>query len=364
MLKFLFTAVNRDGQSVTQIVEADTLGQARYKLEIQGFTEVVFYESELSNDVRRLFDEAALKNYEKTRRQAVGLHHDNSFRRSLINVFKATWFVWALLFYFVYAGRDAASLWLLGGWTLLTAYFMLPGRIFHFLHSAHQWNRNGAVRFWARVAKAFNYISFVKIPALEIDLNLACADAREGDLAGALRRIAHYEHDPRVAPRLYKLGLVRIYNNARRFDEVARLYERAFDEGSDYTEERLDYALCLARRHRRPHRAKAALEKVFDKPLTALAAPFVPFCQGVIEVEDGNYSQAEFYLKQASKELEPYRRNSHLVGLRSEVQAFLALTLGRRGEKDEAARLFAEARPYLAAIDETELIRRCEEAIS
>lgn len=364
MKSFLFTAVNRDGKSVTERVEAENLAQARYKLEIRGFSEITFYESELSNEVDNLFDEKHAKNRDKLLKHQVGLQYDTRLRRYFFNVLKVTFFIWIILLYRVYTDHNLNSFLWLGGAVSVILYFSLPTIIFNRLHEAHCWAENGKVRFWANAAKYFNVVAFVKIPVSRIDYYFACADAREGNLNAALAKIAKYETDAKVSKRIFYSYLNGVYASAKNFDKILQIQEKSLREGNVFTEEMLDYATVLTRRHRKTTQAREVLERVLDTELTAMARLFVPFCQGIIEVEDGNFLQAEFYLEQARKQIEPFRKNSYLVGLRSEVKAFLAITLGMRGEKEEAAKLFQEAKPYLQANKETELLRRCEEAVS
>ena len=364
MKTFLFTAQNRDEKYVTERVEAENLSQARYKLELHGYSEIMFYESELSGESDGLFDEKQIEARKKFLENQVSFQYDTSITRYFINLFKDAWIFWLLIigsFLFV---QNTFTFLCLGFVVLLSAYLSVPVIIFNRLHEANCWDKNGQVRFWSAVARFFNPVSYVKIPPFEIDGYLACVDAREGKLEAALQRMMKYQNDPQITKRMFYIKLVRVYGNARNFDEVLKLLENSLHEGNVYTEELIDYAVCLARRHKQTARAKGVLEKVFESELTVLSNLFVPYCQGVIEVEDGNYSQAEFYLKQASKQLEPFKKNSYLVGLRSEVKAFLALALGSRGERDEAERLFEEAKPYLIAVREDELLERCEKALN
>jgi hypothetical protein len=360
MSTFLFTAVNRDGKSVTERVEAENLSQARYKLELHNYSEITFYESELSSESDSLFEEKHIKAKQQNLQNQVGYQYDTSLTRYFINLFKASAIYWLLIvgsFLFV---QNIITLLILGGSLMVTGYLSIPVIIFNRLNEAHGWGRNGQVRFWSFLAKFFNPVVYVKIPEFEIDSYLSCVDAREGKMEAALQRIKKYEHEPNITKRMFYLKLIRLYSNAGDFDKVLSLLEESLNAGNVYPEELLDYALCLARRHKQTSRAKGVLEKVFDRELTAMANLFIPYCQGIIEVEDGNYSQAEFYLKQASKELEPFEKNTFLIGLKSEVNAFLAMALGNQGEKDEAARLYEEAKPYLLAVRENELLERCE----
>lgn len=364
MSTFLFTAVNRDGKSVTERVEAENLSQARYKLEMRSYSEIAFYESELSHETEKLFDEKHLKGKNKQLQNQVDFQYDTTLGRYFLNVFKSMWiFGLIILGAFLYT-QNTVILLLLISIIFLLGYLSVPRIIINYLHQAHCWDKNKQVRFWSYLGKIFNPISYVKIPDFEIDGYISCVDAREGKIEAALERLMKYQNDPKISKRMFDLKLVRIYGNARDFDKVRSLFENFLTEGNIYTEELVDYAICLARRHKQTSQAREALERVFECEFTVLGNLFIPYCQGIIEVEDGNFSQAEFYLKRASKELEPFKKNTYLVGLKYEVKAFLAMALGKCGEKVEAERLFREAKPYLVAVKENELIRRCEEALN
>jgi tetratricopeptide (TPR) repeat protein len=276
---------------------------------------------------------------------------------------KITAFAWVILLLCVYLSQN----WIVfAGFGLVVAGFVyvnLPVILYHQLIEAHTWAENKKVRFWANATKLFNLVSFFKIPPIEIDFRLSCAEAREGNLPNALLRMNKYRGDEKVSKRIFGVYYTSIYWHAKEFDKVLEEREKSLREGNSYPEEMLDYAMCLTRRHKRTREAREVLEKVFDKEMNYLALMIIPYCQGVIEVEEGNFSQAEFYLQQAANEVEPFRKNSHLVGLISEIKAFLSITLASRGEKDEALKLFHQARPYLFAHQETELLRRCEEAV-
>lgn len=363
MSSFLFTAVNRTGKSVTERIEAENLSQAKYKLEIQGYSEITFYESELSNEATDLFGNRAKEAKKKFLKNQVGLQYDTRIRRTIFNQLKIFSILIAYIFYCIFTSPGLITFIWLGGITLAILYLSFPVIMFDKLYAAHSWGKNSKVRFWANTAKFFNNITINKIPSCELDVFLSCADAREGNIDIAVMRMMKYQNDPKVSKRIFNNCLVRIYGSAKDFDKVLGIRENSLREGNIYTEELLDYALCLARRHKQTIPARETLQKVFDQELTLLANLFIPYCQGVIEVEDGNFPQAEFYLQQASNKIAPFEKNSHLVGLRSEIKAFLAITLGRLGEKDKAVQLLKEARPYLAAHSEQELLLECENSI-
>ena len=360
MPKFLFTAVDRNGKSITERVEAGNLSQARYKLELNNYSEIAFYESELAHDVNNLFEKKQIENQHKFPKQQVALQYDTTLTSTFLNIFKYTFFWWLILLYNVLTDFSFFTFAWLGGSILVIAYFVLPTIIFNRLYEAHCWNKNKEVRFWSNTGRWFNKIAVVKIPYLELDTHLGCADAREGRVKTAVERIVKYKNDSKVSERLYKMALIRIYGNARDFDKVLCLYEDSFAQGDYNFEELLDYAICLARRHKQTSRARNVLEKFFEYETTVLTKLFALYCQGVIEIEDKNFLQAEFYLQRAVKELEPFSKNSYLVGLRSEVKAFLALALFNNGQTDNAKKLYDEAKPYLIAVNENDLLQRCE----
>jgi hypothetical protein len=140
--------------------------------------------------------------------------------------------------------------------------------------------------------------------------------------------------------------------------------ESTLSEGNVFPEEMLDYAICLVNRHKETSRARQVLEKIYQLEVNSILKPFLPFCQGVIELEDGNISQAEFYLKMASKEMKRYEKNDMLIGSRIQLKAFLSIVLAKLGQREEAAKLFNESKSYLRAAKEDELLRKCEASFS
>jgi hypothetical protein len=156
---------------------------------------------------------------------------------------------------------------------------------------------------------------------------------------------------------------IRIFDNARRYDKVLEYIENSVTEVQVGADELIGYAVCLARRHKRTSQAREVLQTAMEQELNPLANIWIPYCQAIIEVEEDNHTQAEFYLKRASKELEPFRHNSRLVGIRSEIKAFSAIVQAKLGYHAEASRSLDECKTYLTAIQETELLQRCVEAI-
>jgi hypothetical protein len=362
---YLFTAQNKDGNSVTERVEAENLSAARYKLEIQGYTCIQFHQSEFSNDIYNLFDEHQIKNAKKhPPKQMIALQYKTGWHYTILNALKATAIFWIpMLMWAIYSQKSLPifALTIFGG---ILLYCIMPALIYHQFITNHFWANSKQVRFWGSVAKLFNLISINKLPEFELDAKLACADAREENLNEGLRRIAKYQNNPKVSKRLLNVSIAGVYTAAKKYDEVLSVRENSLREGNIFPEELIDYAVTLAAHHKKTSQAREVINRVMDMELNVLGKVFLPYCQGIIETEDGNLPKAEFYLRDALNQLKPFEKNSHLDGLRCLVKSFLSISLGNQGDKQEAEQLFREAKPFLIAQKETELLQRCEEAVA
>ncbi len=362
---FLFSATNKNGKTVTERVEAETLSAAKYKLEIQGYTCIEFFEGEISNDVRNLFTEKQLKLHAKvTPKQQVSAHYKAGIWNSTGKILNAIWLSFLMLsaLSFVFKYKFSYLFFLISAVVII--YISIPSLIYQLFITAHFWADSSKVKIWGKTAKVFNRISINKIPEFEIDKGIACAEAREGNINAGLMRMAKYQNDPKVSKRLMNNSFVSIYSAAKNYDEVLKVQEISLREGNIFAEELIDYAVNLTLHHKKTSQAREVINRVFDMELNFLGNIYMPFCQGLVELEEGNTANAEFYLREASKRLKPFDKNTNFVGIRSIVKTILAISLGKRGDREESRKLFQEAKPYLVAHNEDELLQRCEEAIS
>lgn len=360
MPSFLFSATNANQESVKERVEAENLSQARYKLDLHGYSEITFFESELSRDVDSLFDEKVLKLREKYVDNQVEVQYDSSNWKTIRSILV----ICGALSIWVYYSQSWLSYTVLVLAVIGCPHIALPAILFNRFERAHIWAANRRVRHWARVIKLFNLVTPIKIPKVIVDHRLACADAREGNVEAALSRFVKYESDTKVSGRLFNNYMGSIYESARIFDKVLEWREKSIKEGNDFPEEALDLAMGLTRYAKRTEEARQLLENVVDKEPTFLTLIVIPHCRGMIEVEEGNWPQAEFFLRQALKEIKPFEKNRFLDGLRNEVKTYLAVALGHIGNREEAIALYNETKPFLLAHRESELMNKCELAIA
>lgn len=368
MLKFLFTAVNSDGKKITDRIEAENLGQAKYALDLRGFSLIEFHQSELNQDILNTFDDKIKKAYQNNMKDGSIYEVESQFDTSHLHYFKfllkKSWFSWLIIIGGAIYVPNLVSIGLLVLSCVAMIYVSLPSILHKQSQLEYFKQNNSKARFWLNFLSWFNIIGFHKIPQFHIDSSLAGLDAREGNLTNALQRISKYQNDPKVSKRMFNNAFISTYGQARNYDEMLNSLENTLHEGNVYPEEMLDYAICLANRHKQTSLARKVLDKVYDLEMTAILKPFLPFCQGVIELEDGNISQAEFYLKIAANDMKPYEKNDLLIGSRIQLKAFLSIVLAKTGQREEAAKLFQESKWYLEAAQEEELLQKCEAALS
>jgi hypothetical protein len=357
MRTFLFAATGPQGQNVTDNIDAETLSQARYKLELRGFTAVEFLQGELCNDIIDTFGEDVKTRVQKNPSIQEVFARDSSLTTYFKVMLKLSAIVWAPVVLWMAWSRSNFSFISAGILLAIFIYFSVPTVLYTLMiNSVFMANRRQAL-FWIAATRAFGHISFLKIPECELDMRRATLDAQAGNVEMALARVAKYAHDPKVSRRVYLSYLYSLNTAAKQYDEALRYQAQSIGEGNDFPEELLDHALTLARK-RETAKAREFVERALDKEASLLVSAFIPLTQGIIEVQDGNFPRAEFYLREAQRRMDPFRHNTFLIGSRSLLNAFLSIVLKAKGEIEEATRLFELARPYLEAHKETELLAR------
>lgn len=357
MQRFLFTAINSSGKAVDEFVQAENMSQARYFLEVRGYYDVRFYENDLSAQTRKLFDDHQIKlTSTVSAKKKIKQMRDTRLSRKLLYaaiigivssaVFASTSYL---------NGNGIPYRWL-AGFLVFDIYMLLPVILFDRVYQAYSWNRWSALRLWLKFARAFNFVSFNRIPAFEMDVYEASMEAKEKGVDTGIQRIARWRNHRKVTPQIFELGMFRIYNNARDFVASARILDTLCRQAGASTEMYVDYAVCLAWRHKRTRDARLVMEQAEKMPRSFMTDLAMPWAWGVIEFEDGNYDLAEFHLRQASKHQEEFRHNTMLEGVRSVVAGFLGVTLAKQGKTDEAQTIFEPARPFLTAVGESQLV--------
>jgi hypothetical protein len=78
---------------------------------------------------------------------------------------------------------------------------------------------------------------------------------------------------------------------------------------------------------------------------------------------EGDYASARHELEASFKIVEENRNRPFRDGHLNVLKGYLCCVLARQGDLTEAKKYFMQARKYLVATNETELLEECEKAI-
>jgi hypothetical protein len=378
MAQFLFSAKNRDGENVTERVGAANASAARYALETRGYRDIVFHTDDMSEAIHKSlgFEEKKDDDFWTAEKELKARRGHTNWSRAffplgslaIIWVPLLVWTVYAAVHFRAYqslAGKICSlavpvflDLWFIKFYVLL----VLPGIAYNSLLHAAVWHRWDKMRAWVKTLRWLNRIGKSSVPEFELHMRLAAALAAEGKLPEALNLVAPFENDPKIAKGSYFGRLASIYANARNFDEMMRCQKKAVEQGTSSAGELIDYACGLVQRQKKVAEARAALAEAKEKEITSLAARYVQFCEGMIAVEERDYSAAKNSLMEALRQAASGMNQPLTQGWSNTVRAYLCIAIGNLGDKAKARTLFQEVRLLLKIRREDELLQRCEEA--
>jgi tetratricopeptide (TPR) repeat protein len=372
MAKFLFTAQDRVGKSITDRIEAESSHAARLDLERQGYHAIVFHTDELANATTAMALEAIppdshppplAPKRELEARRLGGIWGPIWFG------WKREWRCWVPLLAWnglsIYRGPPFSTFdWLGFGLSLLFVcafvWARIPALAYNQLIEASTWCQVGDVRLWTRFLRRFRRLSGVGVPDMELDCRLAASLAREDRLPEAVELFRKHE-DNSACKAYYFSRLSEIYTAGRDYAQMNACRIKAVEASDGGLNETIDYAFGLVRRLRNPVAAEQVLNSVPTQDVTDIAQVFVHYCRGLIALEKGDWPVAERQFKSALELGSPIK-NALMVGMLIEVKAFLCIALAQQSRHHEAKALLEEATPLLKARGELELLERSQAA--
>jgi tetratricopeptide (TPR) repeat protein len=371
---FLYTAVNRDGETVIERIEATNTTTARYALELRGYSSIVFHTDEWQDTFQQwagqqveIDNEAWTPEKELESRTSGGAWSHITF---LFREFKFFWLplaVWNTLS--VLSGPPYGWIswlgFLLSGW--FGVYFVwasLPGVVYQRLLYARVWAKWRAVYRWVAVLRFLQRFGAAPLPDMHLDACVAKALAAEGQIDEAVALLRKYENDESVPRSFYYSELGSVYDKGRLFKQATEYRARAVEASTGGAAEHIDYALGLILRLRDPQQARVALTAIADKETIDLATAYVSYCWGLIALEEGNYDEAKTRLLVAQQQAMPYAANVVMLEFFMEVKAHLVIVTAKSGDKQQAKQLFSEVKRFLIAHQEVDLYQCCEEALA
>jgi tetratricopeptide (TPR) repeat protein len=374
MHTFVWSARDSTGRTVVREIPAETVEESKQILIASGHTDLVLKGDEIMDAAADSMRENVtfmgddIKVTAKDR-----LKHRNeppaTFLRVLFgSVAKAFWLyliLGALLAYYIYTGRPIAAVGVgvaMLGWPLVVAWISLPSIYYARLNKANDWSRWTEVLSLVGKLEKLREIHFIKLPVTELGRNRAKALAGLGRLPEALESYRQFENQPGCPSWLYKAHIAGFYDTAKQHDKAIEWNRLALAEKPS-TALYADLMNRLVRYRRDTAGARAALAEVEKGTLTDVARPFVARARGILAYLEGDNATARAELEASLAAMEQTPGRPGRDGSMSIARAYLACVLARQGEMAAARRQFGEARPYLIATGETELLEECNRMV-
>ncbi len=229
------------------------------------------------------------------------------------------------------------------------------------LIEAREWHRIKSIRRITRWMQTIGRLTNVNVPAHDLARTHALTLAWEGKLDQALRQFEPYK--PKLSPWLYALQVAGIYGAAKDAEGDINHTERAVALNPETSVAQIDLAWKYLYYHRDLHLAKAAMDAAAKLETSNLAIPFVIRNNGIIALREGKLEDAERLLLESEKiwfeARERFFRYSNLML----TKAFLCQTHAAMGKISLARKEYADARRWLQAANETDILETCRLAV-
>ena len=200
----------------------------------------------------------------------------------------------------------------------------------------------------------------IGVADLELAYNRALALAHLGELDRALAEFNETAQNAALPTWLVCSRLAALYEAGHQYEKAVELRTQMVCEKPDMAAGWVDLANTLARRLNRPTEARRALVRAENMELTALEKTYVCYVNGVMFWREARYLEAKDKLETALNRLKPLAAKPLIGGVMMQVKSYLAVVNGELGNTVEARALFREARKYLEAHQEDELLRACQ----
>jgi tetratricopeptide (TPR) repeat protein len=374
MANYVWTAKDPYGNSVVKEVAAETSNAARDMLVAAGYTDMVLKEDDVVSAAMAGFsDRPTLFGEEIKVTAAERLEHRDrggtGFLSAILKgVNQSKVFVFLIVAFAVYQGYCghwiSASLMVIAllAWLAFLACVSLPLVYYQKLIKASDWYRWDEVLSLIETLRAVRKFSITGVPETELIRNRAKALAGKGHLSEALAEYKQCEGRPDCPGWLYKLFVASLYTTAKQYDKAIE-YNLLSIQDKPTPTAWADLANRYARHKRDPRKAREAMAEADKSPMPDVAQAFRVRCRGVVAYLEGDYSAARRDLEDAIGMVEKVKNRPFRDGHLSVARAYLACVLARLGELPAAKKCFAQAKEYLVATGEDELLAECQQIV-
>jgi len=283
-------------------------------------------------------------------------------------VARTWWFclgIVCLACYEAYSGNTVSAL-LCGVGLLAWLGFLLtnglPSIYFRKLTKALDWNRWKEVSELVERLELLNRFHFNKISAFFLARSRAKVLAAQGRLPEGVAMFALWENKPGCPRWMHQMLMAGIYDTAKQYDQAVECMCKSIAEKPTAIA-----WLSLAERYaiykKDAVQARAALVEAEKITMTGIEEACHLRCRGIVAWLEGDCRSARNELEASLAMMEKFRHVPSRDGVINVAKAYLCCVLAGLGDLAGAKKCFAEAREYLVATEETELLKECRKAI-
>lgn len=369
MPAFLYEAQDRDGTHHAGRVQAENLAAARYRLELQGCSEIRFH-TDPRTEAQSHAEGAVLPEGVTPAQEVSARLTRGGTLAELRSIYAGNWIVWLpatiWALWSLYAGPPFGAVkWLSFVLAIIGLLFPLwaavPSRLYARMLDAQAWARwDELIVLCQRARRLRKYFQLGPVQ-IDAEFRLAAAIAAKGDLRQALADIRH--HGTTLPKHIYLGRVASIHGAAQNWQGMADLQSEAVALSGRGTLEVIDHATTLAWRLGRTEEAAALLEEVRDHEKTVMAEAYFNYVSGIVSISRGHHATAVEQLSRAAETLGASGNNALLDYMVDYTLAHLVLALAGQGQLTRARSLLSGVLPRLKAFRDLALTRRCADAV-
>ena len=370
---FIFAATDSAGKRKYVESSGDNLAAARYRLEIQGYTEIDVTKDAFDAKLEQVCQSDAFDD--------MTLHEKMEFQRRCAKPDSGRFIAWhfiknagctiLILAAWVWWRARGANPWSVGsfaaygcalGYLALVIRVQIPAKLFNQLTEARAWHRWEDVRAIVERIRSWQWFTGTLIPPFELLFSEARALAGKGDLSAALEKVKPLEHDESFDRAVYLALLASLYDIAGDVPGRIAIGEKLLKLDSKSLTALVDQAYGFAVLAHDPIRAREVLSEIDPADVKPMVQPYLDLIWGVIALDEGRPTEAEERLASAVEGWRAFTGDPLAKGFARFLQGCHATALRRLGRAEEAEAKFGEVRTFLEATNERQLLQRWSHA--
>lgn len=358
MSRILYRAKTPRGQDVADFVEASSAAEAMSKLVGMGLQDIVLLQSPDLAAFNVTLPGITPQQHARLRAEFMEKPGLATALRGVIRINAPILFVGA-----------AGLAW--GAWRQFPVTATLGAAVLLFPFVAFFWKRRYLDRYqalqkayargqWDEVRRLAAMLRSATNNALlpcDLDVRLACIDARQGRLDAAVAGLAKWKSQlADKAPGMFEARLASVYFAAGNYPEYVKLMEEAAELGKQDPSRLVDVALANAK-FGDARKAENILDALDVKLLPPIAQKFIALVGGVLGLRAGHADTAARDLKVATEGFFESSLKSQASWVALAISSgYYAVALARCGKQGEARQVVAPVLPILLVHGEKPLL--------